>query len=372
AGGNTAGGNTAGGNTAGGNTAGGNTAGGNTAGGNTAGGNTAGGSAGGGTAGPQPVIITFSKTLDGAAQIDFTTSDTIHGRISGLGSVGALGCIQPVGTTGCQGANAPFQSLTMSGWSWDAGRQLWRIQYPPGTFPQGWFEGFARNASTQVTSALTRIVVGVPSGTSGVCASVPRPPGWTRSTAQTSVSQIEWVQIPGTFWNPVPHSGGSGRVVTTHGEYLSLQFTMPVDPAACASAQSKLFQWDPSQVDGEADMSRTYVTLSQCPGDFRFPTEAPAPATDPTYARGCRNFRRSPGSQPSVRSNIAYRVGTGPSDEYACELACGQTYFINFVRANPDFVGLRSPSDEVDPGFSSNCNTVHPQVTRCGVQMRYF
>lgn len=284
-------------------------------------------------------MVTFSSTLNGPARIDFTTNDTIHGRISGLTGTAAVGCIQPVGATGCQGPNAPFQSLVMSGWAWDAASQLWRIQYPAGSFPQGWYEGFARDPLTQVTSALTRIVVGLPSGTSGLCASVPRPPGWVRSLTQTSVSQVQWIEVVGALWTPFPNSGGSGRIATNHGEYLALEFTTPSDPTACAAAQSKLFLWVPSQVDGEADMSKTVVTISQCPGDFRFPTDAVAPATDPTYARGCRNFRRRQGSPVSVTSNIRYRIGAGPSDEFTCELACGQTYFLNFVRADPGSVG---------------------------------
>jgi hypothetical protein len=180
--------------------------------------------------------------------------------------------------------------------------------------------------------------------------------------------------VANAFWNPFPFSGGLGRITTTHGEYLAIQFTVPADPVACAAGAHKMFSWETSQVDGEADVSRVFVTIRPCPGDFRLPPPDPAPAADPTFARGCTNYRAFAGLPAAgVRADVRYRIGTGVSDASACELACGQTYFLNFIRANIAPTGaIRPPALEVDPGFASNCLTVHPTTTRCGVQMRYF
>lgn len=208
----------------------------------------------------------------------------------------------------------------------------------------------------------------------GACAPATPPEGWVRDQSKTVFSDVDWANIRGAFWNPFPSSGGLGRITTTHGEYLAVRIDVPADPIACAAAGNKRFFWDPSQVDGEADLSKVFVTIRPCPGDFRWPPAGAAPPNDPTFARGCTSRRPLQGNPVVVPQNIiSYRLGAGVSDELVCELQCGRSYFINFIRADLGPTGaVRSPALEVVPGFSSNCDTTSPTATRCGVQMRYF
>lgn len=195
------------------------------------------------------------------------------------------------------------------------------------------------------------------------CASlgVPLPAGWRRGMP-TLFTEVPWIEIAGVFWNPFPNGGGTGRILTGAGEYLALEFTTPADVADWLSrAPNRLVYWDRSQVGGEADV--VYVGLSSCPGDFRIPPAGQAaPPGDPTFARGCRSFRRGPTGLDGPASSIGYEIGEASSDETTCRLAPGRRYYLNFIRADVRDGAIGAPEAE------AAC--VNPELTTCGVQMR--
>lgn len=121
--------------------------------------------------------------------------------------------------------------------------------------------------------------------------------------------------------------------------------------------------WNPSQVAGEANTSQIYVTISECPGDFRIPpTNQAAPANDRTFARGCRNVRPlPPNSVVGPTSNINMLGSTEPSTDQTCHLEPGRTYYLSYVRADA--------SDGVIGGSTDNagCNAV---VEDCGIDLQ--
>jgi hypothetical protein len=202
-------------------------------------------------------------------------------------------------------------------------------------------------------------------------ARVPPLPGYVRKAMPSTFVEVERVSPAGTFWMPFPVTGQFGRLFTASDETITLRFETPTDAAAwAATALTRQAFWDQSQVDGPANLNYVYVTISTCPGDFRVPVRgATAPASDPTFARGCTNFRDGPLGSPVVASNIPYVIGDGPSTESTCVLAPGTTYYLNFVRASPADGVIGRPEEELpSAGDRSNCN--NPDLASCGVQMR--
>ncbi|MBL8680960.1 MAG: hypothetical protein JNK05_17395 [Myxococcales bacterium] len=195
------------------------------------------------------------------------------------------------------------------------------------------------------------------------CRSLPSslPSGWVRGVPAL-FTEVPWIEIAGTFWNPFPNGGGTGRILTSRGEYLSLEFTTPTDVADWnMRAPNKRASWDRSQVGGEADV--VYIGFSTCPGDFRLPPrDQVAPANDPTFARGCRSVRRAGAVADAPQSNIVYEISAAPSDESRCRLAPGRRYFLNVIRADVLDGAIGAPATE------AGC--VNPDLTRCGIQMR--
>ena len=190
----------------------------------------------------------------------------------------------------------------------------------------------------------------------------PLPNGWQRSS-QTLPSQIAAVEAFGAFWTPFPNSSFSGYVITAQTQYISVQLDTPAQPWA---VQNQQFFWQEAQQNGAAVLDKIYVSVSSCPGDFRIPTiDQVAPANDPTFASGCRSWRRVlPGFPQGSRDVISYQIGTEPSDEQTCRLAPGRRYFVNFIRADVSDGAIGTPAQE------ATC--LIPDRTSCGVQMRYY
>jgi hypothetical protein len=135
-----------------------------------------------------------------------------------------------------------------------------------------------------------------------------------------------------------------------NNQYISLRFVAPL--GYDYSTLEKFFDWDESQVRGAAQSNSTYVTISQCPGDFRIPPlGATAPSNDPTYAAGCRNLFNA--------GRIEYLTGSGPSTATKCMINPGETYYFNYVRGVPNIVTNQVESAECVSGS-----------TECGVQMQ--
>jgi hypothetical protein len=189
---------------------------------------------------------------------------------------------------------------------------------------------------------------------------VPLPPGWTRSTL-TSTGQVIGIE-GGVPWLPFPQSGTTGYVITASDQYHAIGFDTPAGPWEAAFYQ---FFWQEAQQQGAAVMQNVYISISSCPGDFRIPAAGPAPAGDPTFARGCRSVRPLSGfPQPLTMDHINYEVSTEPATDEVCRLAPGRRYYINFIRAN-------ASDEEIGPP-ASEATCANPELTSCGVQMRYF
>jgi hypothetical protein len=194
----------------------------------------------------------------------------------------------------------------------------------------------------------------------------PLPAGWLRLSSPQSMPQVPLLSILGQNWNNFPNGGGRGIIATANGRYISLAITAPTDVEAWNQATpTKAIFWDQSQSAGPATLTKVLVTISECAGDFRLPPAGPAPATDPTYARGCRSYRAlTAGGTLSPRDSVPYQITTTNevSTETTCKLAPGKSYHINFIRADVRDNVIGTPSEEV--GLCEQ-----PNQTSCGVDM---
>lgn len=160
---------------------------------------------------------------------------------------------------------------------------------------------------------------------------------------------------------PFPETGGPLCVLAPRRTaYAVVRFVVPM-PAPGGGAR---FQWSESQyttTNGEYGSVESLTahlsgTISTCPGDFRDPPPmgSAAPPGDPTYVNGCRSIRRTATGLFYTRGfSIRY---SGVSDDANCVLQPGQTYYFNFVAADPT------------DGFvvGEGCGADTP---RCGVQL---
>ncbi len=159
-----------------------------------------------------------------------------------------------------------------------------------------------------------------------------------------------------------PNTGGSiGVLVHNINARATLRFTVPTD-ASAFTGLSTTINWQEAQQGGEADANQIYVSVSQCPGDFRVPTQSGnAPANDPTFAYGCRNLRPFGNTL-----GINYEVnGTEvPSTNFVCNLKMGNVYYFNTV--------IRSPYVNSPPAItvSSPHGCRNEGATACGIQLK--
>lgn len=166
------------------------------------------------------------------------------------------------------------------------------------------------------------------------------PDNFTRNSSPTSFTQL--LDFTGNTCQEFPSSGGGVcRFNSSRGRYTSLRFVVPTDPNAFLGL-SKEINWNENQIDGEADSLRVYLSISQCPGDFRVPSAvAPVdPVNDPTYSIACRNFPYTTITAGSLAfRTIKYNLDGVPSNaggEMRCGLTPGKTYYFNMVLAHPD------------------------------------
>ncbi len=191
------------------------------------------------------------------------------------------------------------------------------------------------------------------------CSAIQPPAGFTRSPI-TSFSDLRGSNgFPPT---PFPRSGADffGLGITKQ-QYVSIAFTVP---SPMPTGLIKRFFWNSVNFvpGGYVNIHNNYVTLSECPGDFRIPPAGqPAPATDPTFAEGCRNYRNG---TPFTRVNYDHYSGsTQSSSGDTCMLAEGRTYYFNMI--------LDGPADGVInlAGTATGCQVI--SSNECGFGMRY-
>lgn len=191
------------------------------------------------------------------------------------------------------------------------------------------------------------------------CSAISPPPGFTRS-ALTSFTELR--DANGLAASPFPQIGaplyGLGL---SKQQYVSIAFTVPTN---MPSGLTQRFFWNTVNFvsGGYVNIFNSYVTLSECPGDFRIPPQSQsAPVDDPTFAEGCRSWR---GGNPFTRIDYDYYTGTAqPATSTRCAFQVGRTYYFNVI--------LDGPSDGVinQSGTSGGCQ--QPASNECGFGMRY-
>jgi hypothetical protein len=181
------------------------------------------------------------------------------------------------------------------------------------------------------------------------------PVGFTRDLTYDELTDLP--TFAGLTLSPFPNTGASlGGFVIPTGRWAALRFTVPANPAAFEGLL-KRFSWLESSNGNEANLSTTYLTISECPGDFRAPDAFAAPAADPTFARGCRNLRPS---QALTAMGYAVSPMAVPSTATTCNLRYGGSYYFNMILASPYDGG------GIVPGESSCANQ---SATQCGIRL---
>jgi hypothetical protein len=151
------------------------------------------------------------------------------------------------------------------------------------------------------------------------------------------------------------------------GQFVSIKFVVPTVASGVEFPPARSFEFLSSQEAGIPTSGfDAFVTISQCPGDFRVATSATAPANDPTFAFGCRSARQPFPGSPTLTSFRAVDYDLdAPSTAERCGLVRGNTYYLNYVSANPLLDGITAGENTcpeptlppTGPGY-------------CGVQMR--
>jgi hypothetical protein len=164
------------------------------------------------------------------------------------------------------------------------------------------------------------------------------PSGYTLQTPPTRFSDLP--TLAGGNCSDFPNTGATlCRVSMLNNRYMSMKFTMPT------GVTSGNIIWEELQSGAApADLHKIYFSITQCPGDFRIPTSATGTVSDPTHAWFCRNYHALPGSGIGpFRTGISFN-GTGQAGNFACGLTAGNTYYFNFVMADPSD-GTIGPSE---------------------------
>jgi hypothetical protein len=222
--------------------------------------------------------------------------------------------------------------------------------------------GATTSAPVRVTTNSTTI--GPPTGDQCDAGAV-SPPAFPPAGYERNASPASFTDLVDLFGSPCqefPSSGGGVcRLNSSRAKYTSIRFTVPAD-GPLYTGLAKAINWNENQVDGAANENRVYLSISQCPGDFRIPTTVTAPSTDPTYSLACRNFNFTPISLATLPlRTIHYNIDGVPTNvggEMRCGLTQGNTYYLNFILANPE--------GGINPG-EHNCKN---SLEFCGLQIR--
>jgi hypothetical protein len=287
----------------------------------------------------------FSSTIDVNGKYDPGTTFTITPTVSPNAEV----CIrQGASSTGWSGAvTAPFTSGTFT---LPASETTYTFQL------KCFSDGGSALAPTAITLRTNTI-------SNGQCTIIPPAVnGYTRASSPTSFTNL--ISIQNTQCSNFPNTGTPlCKLLTPTNAYVSIGFTAPLASNFNYAGATKEFLWEQLQSNNPADERHIYVTLSQCPGDFRIPLTAAGPPNDPTLSIYCRNFRAVtfPGGIQDFSTSINYNT-TGVSGGGTCGIVPGQTYYFNFILADP-VDGLISPG-EGPTGCVNSSDTV------CGLQMR--
>lgn len=134
--------------------------------------------------------------------------------------------------------------------------------------------------------------------------------------------------------NEFPQTGTSGILEDAPRVVRVIRFVVP-DPFIPPANQRFVFMGQPNSFDGARN---AYISVSTCPGDFRIPAaQQPAPAGDPTFAEGCRNWREPGWTFENGLNDIFYAIGNANdvSSPSTCTLVPGRTYYVNILMVRP-------------------------------------
>jgi hypothetical protein len=200
-------------------------------------------------------------------------------------------------------------------------------------------------------------------GTPANCNAINPPAGFTRSST-TSFSELRGSAglPPGAF----PRSGADffGLGISRQ-QYVSIAFTLPT-PMPSGLAQR--FFWNSVNyvIGGYININNNYVTIRECPGDFRIaPPNQNAPIDDPTFSDSCTNFRSG---AAFVNVNYSHypagpiQASTGGSGGL-CKLQEGRTYYFNMVLDGPQDGAINTA------GSANGCQNA--ASSECGFGLRY-
>jgi hypothetical protein len=102
-----------------------------------------------------------------------------------------------------------------------------------------------------------------------------------------------------------------------------------------------------------------YLTISRCPGDFRYNIANP---TEPSEGQACKNIRKlvTGGTQKleAIRWDLSDTIQDGTTLHPTCGLAPGTTYYLNYANINPD------------DGIVTSEHNCPNNVSNCGVQFK--
>lgn len=207
------------------------------------------------------------------------------------------------------------------------------------------------------------------------CTGFPAPPFTNASPGQSAgvamsgyttslILGYETLQtLLGIQLTPFAPTNGYGIVDGPPDRVRFIEFTVP---AGLQSGPGSRFLWAefPNNFDPPKE---GYFTVSQCPGDFRFPSVAQnGTSDDPTFADGCRNWRAFQGSGFLDLSEIKYSISdTGVSTGDTCVLRPGQKYYFNIIMNRP------SPNRTMPP-LPQPPNTLCGTAPTCGIRAAAF
>ena len=175
-----------------------------------------------------------------------------------------------------------------------------------------------------------------------------------------------WTQLQGSANFPtssissntitVPKSTASGLVFlgANRGQYISVAFTTPSGTA------SGDLSFNASQVPGTnyTNLGSYYITISKCPGDFRYAITSPQNTTE---FQACKSIRKAASGFSSAVESIRWNLSGVSGDGFTnntCGLEPNTAYYINYANVNPD------------DGFVTSEHECPNNVSNCGVQFK--
>lgn len=224
--------------------------------------------------------------------------------------------------------------------------------------------GSTGSATSQIDLATSAAAPPPPPPT---CNGLPAPPFTTVTPGSTSYRAVDGVpnnrevagfealtSLAGNPLSPFPQTFHAGLLIDAVGVSRSVRFTVPGSPPSGGYSAEPFFGYA-DYPDGYSPALDAYVSITQCPGDFRVPALAQAGTSgDPTYAEGCRSYRTSRFTGTGFVNNAGIRYlvtadSNVQSTKDVCVLRPNASYFMNVIMIRPN--GNRTLPDAATGGL---------------------